>query len=176
MVFPSTGLASASVGFYERKLQSSMAASCQRRHSWCSRALVTFSISRSVTPYSRLLSAFSHFTFIRLLYKSNPILTITRNAPSRCSDVGEKFDQENINRISSSKRNVIVSKGTVTKRKKHLSNDRRVWYLDAIVNVGWNLKKHKKITLCSITFLLQFLTELTILPYSCSRSFFAELP
>jgi len=29
-----------------------MAASCQRRHSWCSRALATFSISRPVTPYS----------------------------------------------------------------------------------------------------------------------------
>lgn len=52
MVFPSTGFGRAFVGFYERKLQSSMAASCQRWHSWCSRALATFSISRSPTPFS----------------------------------------------------------------------------------------------------------------------------
>lgn len=67
MAFRSTGIVRAFVRFYEGKLQSSMAACCQCRHSRCSRALVTFSISRSSTsislyPRLRFLSAPSNDT------------------------------------------------------------------------------------------------------------------
>lgn len=141
MVFPSTGLTSASVGFYERKLQSSMAASCQRRHSWCFRALATFSISRSVTP-SPTPNLFPFYTFIKLLYKANPILIIIY-AQSCCSEANENFHQENINCNSCSKMNLIVKKITLRSEKMSVKRQKNLLSRSKIINVvrTWRNKK-----------------------------------